>query len=103
MSSEAFIEWLVFGYLMLLGIRYLLGARVYLMCALRAAEIRPAKAEEIDPQELQLISLFAGDLMTAGFRHVGFGLISQVITEFAAGPAVVTQNTAYRRAFLPPM
>ena len=141
MNDQAFFEWLVFGYLMLQGIRYLLGARVYLMCALREAEFRAARPEELDPEELQLISLFDEELAAAGFRHLGFGLISpiithyesasaasifanealpayaivqrrvapeygalahlEVITEFPSGPALVTQNTAYGRAFLP--
>jgi Zn-dependent protease len=141
MNDQAFFEWLAFGYLMLLGIRYLLGARVYLLCALREAELRAANPEELDPEELQLISLFDEDLAAAGFRHLGFGLISpiityyesasaasifanetlpayalvqrrvapeygglahlEVVTEFSSGPALVTQNTAYARAFLP--
>lgn len=141
MNNQQILEWLVFGYLTLFGIRYLLGARVYLSCALRAAEVRAARPEEIDPHELPLISFFDEELVAEGFRHLGFGLISpilthyetasaasvfanstipayaivrcraapeysgpaqlEIITEFSAGPALVTQNTASTQAFLP--
>lgn len=142
MSPWAVVGWFVIGYLMLRGIRYLLGARLYFMCALREVESRPAASEEIDSQDLQLISIFDSDLAAGKYRHLGFGLVTptithyamatavsvfvndeipayaivqrtiapehgrlvnlEVVTDFATGPALVTQNTGFRRAFLPP-
>lgn len=78
------IGWFFVGYLMLQGIRYLLGARLYLTCALRGVESRPVETGEIDPKEQQLISLFDGDLAAGKFRHLGFGLITPVITSWLA-------------------
>ena len=39
MSSMKLLAWAAFAYVALLGVRYLIGARVYLMCALREVKV----------------------------------------------------------------
>jgi Zn-dependent protease len=85
--------WVLFGYALLYGVRYLLGARVYLTCALREVEVRPISRERVDPAELQLLTLLADELAAAGFRHLGFGEIAPFLTYYAqAVPVSVFVN-----------
>ena len=49
--------WVLFGYALLYGVRYLLGARVYLTCALREVDVRPIPREQVEPTELRLLTL----------------------------------------------
>jgi Zn-dependent protease len=75
--------WVLFGYALLYGVRYLLGARVYLTCALREVELRPIPREQVEPEELRLLTLLDDELATAGFRHLGFGQIAPFLTYYA--------------------
>jgi Zn-dependent protease len=78
------LAWLAFAYLLLRGARYLLGARVYLTCALRAPEVRPVGREQLDPGVLRLLSQQDEPLTTAGFRHLGFVNASAPLTYHGA-------------------
>ena len=75
--------WVLFGYALLYGVRYLLGARLYLTCALREVEVRPIPGEQVDPAELRLLMLLDDELAAAGFRHLGFGQIAPFLTYYA--------------------
>ena len=75
--------WVLFGYALLYGVRYLLGARLYLTCALREVEVRPIPREQVDPAELRLLMLLDDELAAAGFRHLGFGQIAPFLTYYA--------------------
>jgi Zn-dependent protease len=77
------LAWVLFGYALLYGVRYLLGARVYLTCALREVEVRPIPRERVDPAELRLLTLLDDELAAAGFRHLGFGQIAPFLTYYA--------------------
>jgi Zn-dependent protease len=77
--------WVLFGYALLYGVRYLLGARVYLTCALREVEVKPISREQLDPAELRLLTSLDGELAAAGFRHLGFGQIAPFLTYYAQG------------------
>ncbi len=65
--------WVLFAYALFYGVRYLLGARVYLTCALREVEVAPISREQVDPSELRLLTQLDDELAAAGFRHLGFG------------------------------
>jgi Zn-dependent protease len=82
MSVTAVLGWAAFAYVLLQGIRYLLGARVYLTCALREVEARPVDRQQLDPGELRLLSLLDHELAGAGFRHLGFGHITPLVTYY---------------------
>jgi Zn-dependent protease len=76
------LAWILFGYALLYGVRYLLGARIYLTCALRKVEVRPIPREQVEPAELRLLTLLDDELTAAGFRHLGFGEISPLLTYY---------------------
>jgi len=76
------VAWVLFGYALLYGVRYLLGARVYLTCALREVEVRPVAQEEVEPAELRLLTLLDEELTAAGFLHLGFGQIAPFLTYY---------------------
>ena len=78
-----FFAWVLFGYVLLYGIRYLLGARVYLTCALREVEVSPVARQQIEPGELRLLTLLDDELAAAGFRHLGFGQVTPFLTYYA--------------------
>jgi Zn-dependent protease len=80
--------WILFGYALLHGVRYLLRARLYLTCALRKVEVRPIPREQVEPAELRLLTLLDDELAAAGFRHLGFGEISPFLTYYAQALAV---------------
>jgi Zn-dependent protease len=82
------LAWILFGYALLHGVRYLLGARLYLTCALRKVEVRPISREQVEPAELRLLTLLDDELAAAGFRHLGFGEISPFLTYHAQALAV---------------
>jgi Zn-dependent protease len=87
------IAWILFGYALLYGVRYLLGARIYLTCALRKVEVRPIPREQVEPAELRLLTLLDDELTAAGFRHLGFGEVSPYLTYYAqARPVSVFVN-----------
>ncbi len=67
------VAWAAFAYVLLFGIRYLLGARLYLTCALREVDVRPVSREQVEPRDLRLLKLLDEELAAAGFRHLGFG------------------------------
>ena len=75
--------WVLFGYALLYGVRYLLGARLYLTCALREVEVRPISREQVEPAELRLLMLLDDELAAAGFRHLGFSQIAPFLTYYA--------------------
>jgi Zn-dependent protease len=83
-TPQALLAWAAFGYLLLRGLRYLLGARLYLTSALREVRLRPVSREQIDPGELRLLRLLDAELATAGFRHLGFGQITPMLTHYGA-------------------
>lgn len=87
------LAWVLFGYALLFGVRYLLGARLYLTCALRKVEVRPIPREQVEPAELRLLTLLDDELTEAGFRHLGFGEVSPYLTYYAqARPVSVFVN-----------
>ena len=88
MSPALFLLWVAFGYALLQGIRYLLGARIYLTCALREVQAWPADRQQIDAAELRLMTLLDDELRRANFRHLGFGQITPLITYYAQPLAV---------------
>jgi Zn-dependent protease len=88
MSPALFLLWVAFGYALLQGIRYLLGARLYLTCALREVEARPVNRQLLDAAELRLVTLLDDELRSANFRHLGFGQITPLITYYAQPLAV---------------
>ena len=61
-SGAVVIAWVLFVYVLLYGIRYLLGARIYLTCALREVESRPIPRQQIEPEELRLLGLLDDEL-----------------------------------------
>jgi Zn-dependent protease len=83
-SPALLLAWLAFGYVLLQSFRYLLGARIYLTCALREVAARPVALEAIDAGEWQLLTLLDSDLQAAGFRHLGFAQITPLITYYGA-------------------
>jgi Zn-dependent protease len=83
-SPEKILLWLALGYLLLRGARYLLGARAYLVCALRAPEVEPVGRGQLDPGELRLLVLLDEQLVAAGFRHLGFLNASAPLTYHGA-------------------
>jgi Zn-dependent protease len=83
-SPQALLAWAAFGYLMLRGLRYLSGARLYLTSALREVRFLPISRDQIDPGELRLLSLLDPELVAVGFRHLGFGQITPMLTHYGA-------------------
>ena len=83
-SGAIVIAWVLFVYVLLYGIRYLLGARIYLTCALREVECRPIPRQQIEPEELRLLGLLDDELAEAGFRQLGFGVCTQLLTYYGA-------------------
>jgi Zn-dependent protease len=83
-SGAVVIAWVLFVYVLLYGIRYLLGARIYLTCALREVENRPIPRQQIEPEELRLLGLLDDELAEAGFRHLGFGVSTPFLTHYGA-------------------
>ncbi len=83
-SGAVVIAWVLFVYVLLYGIRYLLGARIYLTCGLREVETRLIPRQQIEPDELRLLSLLDGELLEAGFRHLGFGASSPFLTYYGS-------------------
>jgi Zn-dependent protease len=77
--------WVLFGYALLYGVRYLLGARVYLTCALREVDVKSISREQLDPAELRLLTSLDDELAAAGFRHLGFGQVAPFLTYYAQG------------------
>jgi Zn-dependent protease len=75
--------WVLFGYVLFYGVRYLPGARVYLTCALREVDVKPISREQIDPAELRLLNLLDDELTAAGFRHCGFAQVAPFLTYYA--------------------
>jgi Zn-dependent protease len=75
--------WVLFGYVLLFGVRYLLSARVYLTCALREVEVIPISREQLEPEEIRLLTLLDDELATAGFRQLGFCQITPFLTYYA--------------------
>jgi hypothetical protein len=75
--------WVLFGYALLYGVRYLLGARLYLTCALREVAVRAITRDQVEPAELRLLTLLDDELAAAGFRHLGFGEISPFLSYYA--------------------
>lgn len=88
MSPVPFFLWVAFGYALLQGIRYLLGARIYLTCAMREVEARAANRQQIDAAELRLLRLPDDELRSANFRQLGCGQITPLITYYAQPLAV---------------
>jgi Zn-dependent protease len=82
-SGAVVIAWVLFVYVLLYGIRYLLGARIYLTCALREDENRSVPRQQIEPEELRLLGLLDDELLAAGFRHLGFGAAQPLLTYYA--------------------
>lgn len=82
MSVTSVLGWAAFAYVLLQGIRYLLGARVYLTCALREVEARTVGRQQLDPGELKLLGLLDHDLAATGFRHLGFGQVTPLVTYY---------------------
>jgi Zn-dependent protease len=82
-SGAVLIVWVLFVYVLLYGIRYLLGARIYLTCALREDENRSVPRQQIEPEELRLLGLLDDELLAAGFRHLGFGAAQPLLTYYA--------------------
>lgn len=85
-SGAVVVTWVLFVYLLLYGIRYLLGARLYLTCALREVEVLPVARQQVEPGELRLLTLLDDELATAGFRHLGFARAAPFLT-YHAEPA----------------
>ncbi len=83
-SPVALLAWIAFGYSLLWVLRYLLGARVYLTCALRAGNVSPLARERVDPGELRLLTLADAELAAAGFHHLGFCQVAPLLTYYAA-------------------
>lgn len=82
-SGAVVIAWALFVYVLLYGVRYLLGARIYLTCALREDENRLLPRQQIEPEELRLLGLLDDELLAAGFRHLGFGAVPPLLTYYA--------------------
>ena len=82
MEPGGILVWGAFGYVLLQAVRYLLGARIYLTCALREVEAAPTEGRQIDAGELRLLGLLDRELAAAGFRHLGFGRITALLTYY---------------------
>jgi hypothetical protein len=88
MSTPQLLAWLAFAYVAMIGLRYLLGARQYLTCALREVKAWATGRELLTPGQLRVLSVFDSELSAAGFAHVGFGHHSSLITHHAAPQTV---------------
>ncbi len=82
MGVPAVLAYAAFAYVLFLGTRYLLGARLYLTCALREVKGEPLGLQQVDPGELRLLSLLDEELAATGFRHLGFGYVTPLITYY---------------------
>jgi Zn-dependent protease len=92
-SPLKILAWLAFGYLLLRGARYLLGARFYLTCALRVPQVHMIPRQQLEPGELRLLSQVDEQLTAAGFRHLGFVHVSPLLTyQDSPQPASVFVN-----------
>lgn len=80
MSPVAVLAWAAFAYFLLFAVRYVLGARVYLTCALREVEVEPVDRQRLDEGELRLLALLDDELAAAGFRPLGFMAVSPIVT-----------------------
>jgi hypothetical protein len=84
MSTPKLLAWAAFAYVALIGLRYLLGARQYLTCALREVKAWATGPELLTPGQVRVLSVFDTELAAAGFTHLGFGHCSSLITHYAA-------------------
>ena len=84
MSPIKILAWLAFAYVLWRGSRALLGARVYLVNALRAPAVEPVGRGQLDPAELRLLGLLDEQLVAAGFRHLGLVNAAAPLTYFGA-------------------
>jgi Zn-dependent protease len=87
MSIATVFIWLAGGFVLLKGIQYVLGARIYLTSAVREPSVAPLRRQEISPGELALLTCVDAELQSAGFRHVGFGQCPAFLTYY--GPPEV--------------
>ena len=88
MSTPKLLAWLAFAYVALIGLRYLLGARQYLTCALREVKAWPTSADLLTAGQVRVLSVFDAELAAAGFTQLGFGHFSSLITHHAAPQTV---------------
>ena len=93
MGPTKIFAWLAFGYVLLRGVRYLLGARIYLTCALRAPQADTVPRQQLEPGELRLLSQVDEQLTAEGFHHLGFLHVSPLLTyQGSPQPASVFVN-----------
>jgi Zn-dependent protease len=88
-SYPVVLAWLAFGYLMLLGIRYVLAARVYLTCAVQEVVACRIERQAINPGELRVLTHLDTEFAAAQFRHLGFGQVTPLITYYGS-PTVIS-------------
>lgn len=81
-SPTVLIGWAVFLYLLFWGLRYLLGVRMFLTCAHRDVRATGLTRQQLEPGQLELLTVLDGSLVAAGFRHLGFAQISPVLTHY---------------------
>jgi Zn-dependent protease len=81
-SPQVVLAWMAFGYVLLRAMRYLLGARVYLTCALSGVRAWTVSRAQIDSGELRLLALCDDELIAAGFRHQGFLQVTPFLTYY---------------------
>lgn len=81
-GPSEFLGWAIFIYALWWGLRYLSGARVFLTCAHREAQGSRLTRQQLEPDELELLTLLDDSLLAAGFRHLGFVQITPVQTHY---------------------
>lgn len=82
MSVPQVLAWAAFAYVLLQCTRYVLGARLYLTCALREVEAHSLGRQQLDPGELRLLTSLDQELAAASFRHLGFGYVTPLVTYY---------------------
>ncbi|HVW69895.1 MAG TPA: hypothetical protein VHB68_13030 [Steroidobacteraceae bacterium] len=79
--------YVAFAYVLVQLTRYVLGARLYLTCALQEVKSRQVGRQQLDPGELRVLSVFDAELAAAGFTHLGFAEVTPLLTHYS-GPLV---------------
>ena len=80
MNPMVVLKWAIFAYVLFQGARYLMMVRVYLVYAFRDVRVTPTIPQQIDPGLLELLTSLDDSLAAAGFRHLGFGQTTPLLT-----------------------
>ncbi|HKE97156.1 MAG TPA: hypothetical protein VKB34_22795 [Povalibacter sp.] len=82
MDAIRLLGWTALAYAALRAIRYLLGMRMYLGCALREVRASVADPQSLTAVRVRLLAVFDEELAAQGFHHLGYGSFTPLLTHY---------------------